>query len=359
MGLPALNIVFVSAAKNTIKRSQRGVVGMIIKEATTSVRTNPVVIYKESDIPTELSADSKEQIALALKGNVNAPSKIVVYVLSSGDADYKKALAYFELKRVNWLCCPTIKTDKQEQAVATWVKEQREKRNKVKAVLPNQEADSEGVVNYATDSATIGEKKYTADKFCSRIAGLIAGTPATEATTFSVLPEVSECTVMERSAIDTAVEAGKFMLYYDGEKVKVARGINSLTTTSPDKAEPWKKIKVVEVMDMINDDLTILVEDHYIGKYTNIYDNKCLLLLAVKSYFDELYRGGLLDDYEVDFDVEAIGDYLVEHKGMKREDVEAMKEAEIKKQYTDEKVFLKATVTIADVMEDITLNVAV
>ncbi len=275
MGLPALNIVFVSAAKNTIKRSQRGVVGMIIKEATASVKTNPVVIYKESDIPTELSADSKEQIALALKGNVNAPSKIVVYVLGSGDADYKKALAYFELKRVNWLCCPTIKTDKQEQAVATWVKEQREKRNKVKAVLPNQEADSEGVVNYATDSATIGtdkqeqavatwvkeqrekrnkvkavlpnqeadsegvvnyatdsatigEKKYTADKFCSRIAGLIAGTPATEATTFSVLPEVSECTVMERSAIDTAVKAGKFALYYDGEKVKVARGVNSL-----------------------------------------------------------------------------------------------------------------------------------
>ncbi len=167
MGLPALNIVFVSAAKNTIKRSQRGVVGMIIKEATTSVKTNPVVIYKESDIPTELSPDSKEQITFALKGNVNAPSKIVVYVLGTGDVDYKKALAYFELKKVNWLCCPTIKTDKQEQAVATWVKEQREKRNKVKAVLPNQEADSEGVVNYATDSATIGEKKYTADKFKS------------------------------------------------------------------------------------------------------------------------------------------------------------------------------------------------
>ncbi len=212
MGLPALNIIFASAANKSVKRSQRGVVGMIIKEATTSVRTNPVVIYKESDIPTELNTDSKEQISLALKGNVNAPSKIVVYVLGSGDADYKKALAYFELKKVNWLCCPTIKTDKQEQnvnapskivvyvlgsgdadykkalayfelkkvnwlccptiktdkqeqAVATWVKEQRGKRNKVKAVLPNQEADSEGVVNYATDSATIGEKKYTADKF--------------------------------------------------------------------------------------------------------------------------------------------------------------------------------------------------
>lgn len=334
-------------------------VGIIIKEATASVKTNPVVIYKESDIPSELSADSKEQITLALKGNVNAPSKLVVYVIGSGDADYKKALSYFELHKVNWLCCPTIKTDKQEQAVATWVKDQRTAKNKVKAVLPEQDADSEGIVNYATASATVGEKKYTADKFCSRIAGLIAGTPATEATTFSVLPEVSECTIMDRSAMDAAIEAGKLVLYYDGEKVKVARGVNSLTTTSPDKADPWKKIKVVEVMDMISDDLKILVEDYYIGKFVNIYDNKCLLLIAIKSYMEELFRGGLLDSYEVDLDVEAIRDYLVEHKGMKREDVEAMKDEEVKKQYTDEKVFMKASVTIADVMEDINLRVEV
>ena len=332
---------------------------MIVKEATASVKSNPVFIYKESDIPSELSADNKEQITLALKGNVNAPSKLVVYVLGSGDADYKKALSYFELHKVNWLCCPTIKTDKQEQAVATWVKDQRTAKNKVKVVLPEQDADSEGVVNYATASATVGEKKYTADKFCSRIAGLIAGTPATEATTFSVLPEVSECTIMERSAMDAAIEAGKFVLYYDGEKVKVARGVNSLTTTSPDKADPWKKIKVVEVMDMISDDLKILVEDYYIGKFVNIYDNKCLLLIAIKSYMEELFRGGLLDSYEVDLDVEAIRDYLVEHKGMKREDVEAMKDEEVKKQYTDEKVFMKASVTIADVMEDINLRVEV
>lgn len=323
------------------------------------MKTNPVVIYKESDIPSELSADSKEQITLALKGNVNAPSKLVVYVIGSGDADYKKALSYFELHKINWLCCPTIKTDKQEQAVATWVKNQRTAKNKVKAVLPEQDADSEGIVNYATASATVGEKKYTADKFCSRIAGLIAGTPATEATTFSVLPEVSECTIMDRSAMDAAIEAGKLVLYYDGEKVKVARGVNSLTTTSPDKADPWKKIKVVEVMDMISDDLKILVEDYYIGKFVNIYDNKCLLLIAIKSYMEELFRGGLLDSYEVDLDVEAIRDYLVEHKGMKREDVEAMKDEEVKKQYTDEKVFMKASVTIADVMEDINLRVEV
>lgn len=33
-----------------------------------------------------------------------------------------------------------------------------------------------------------------------------------------------------------------------------------------------------------------------------------------------------------------------------------MSEAEIKKQYTDEKVFLAASATLVDVMEDINLN---
>ena len=36
-----------------------------------------------------------------------------------------------------------------------------------------------------------------------------------------------------------------------------------------------------------------------------------------------------------------------------------MSEAEIKKQYTDEKVFLAASATLVDVMEDIDLNIAV
>lgn len=357
MGLPALNIIFASAANKAVKRSQRGVVGMIVKDAPASV--NPAVVYKKKDIPDTYNEATKEQIELALKGNVNAPSKIVVFAVGAEAANYDAALKYFELKKVNWLVCPTVKTDTQETAISAWVEEQRAGRNKVKAVLPDNEADNEGVVNYATESATVGEKNYTAEQFCSRIAGLLAGTPATQAATFAVLEDVAKCTEMKREEIDTAIEAGKFVLYYDGEKVKVARGVNSLKTTTEEKADPWKKIKVVEVMDMINDDLTILIEDYYIGKYTNIFDNKCLVLMAVRSYFDELTRGGLLDYYEVDFDVEAIRDYLVTNKGMDRDVVEAMPDTEVKKQYTDEKIFMCASVTIADVMEDITLNIAV
>lgn len=357
MGLPVMNVVFRAAALNTIRRSDRGVVGMIVKD-TAVPDTNPVIVYREKDIPDTLSADNQEQIKLALKGYVNAPSKIVVYVLASTSENYDLALEYFALKKVAWLCCPTVATDEMEDAVVEWVKDQRENRNKVKAVLPETLADCEGVVNFATTSIPVGEDTYTAEDYCSRIAGLLAGTPSKMGATYAVLDEVAAFKT-DKDAIDTAIDAGKFMLFYDGEKVKVARAVNSLSTVNEGKSEAWKKIKVVETMDMIHDDLVLLTEDNYIGKYVNTYDNKCLLLSAIKEYLKEIARAGLIEDYTVDLDVDAIRDYIVKNKGVSRDTAESMKDEEVKKQYTDEKVFLSASATIVDVMEDITLNITV
>ena len=307
-----MNVVFVAAARKSIRRSERGIVGMIIKAAVVP-DGNPITIYKEKDIPETLSAENKEQIKLAMKGNDTTPRKIVVYVL--------------EIKKVTWLCCPTVKTDGQEEEIVTWVRDQREgNRNKIKAVLPDNTADSEGIVNYATSEVTVKGKKYGPEEFCSRIAGV---------------EEASECEKLDRDALDAAVDAGKLVLFYDGEKVKVARGVNSLTTVSKGKADPWKKIRVVETMDMMHDDLVLLAEDNYVGKYPNTYSNKCLLISAIDSYMKELERNGLIQDYAVELDVEKIKEYIIENKGVTRDEAEAMSDEEIKKQYTDEKVFMK------------------
>ena len=276
------------------------------------------------------------------------------------EEDYRKALEYFEIKKVTWLCCPTVKTDGQEEEIVTWVRDQREgNRNKIKAVLPDNTADSEGIVNYATSEVTVKGKKYGPEEFCSRIAGLLAGTSYKISSTYAVVEEASECEKLDRDALDAAVDAGKLVLFYDGEKVKVARGVNSLTTVSKGKADPWKKIRVVETMDMMHDDLVLLAEDNYVGKYPNTYSNKCLLISAIDSYMKELERNGLIQDYAVELDVEKIKEYIIENKGVTRDEAEAMSDEEIKKQYTDEKVFMKASVTIVDVMEDINLEIAV
>lgn len=358
MGLPAMNVIFKAAAVNAIRRSDRGIVGMILREETV-LENNPLIIRKVSEIPKEFSTQNQDQIRLALTGYVNAPSKIVVYVLGADEEGYTEALDYFSLNKATWLCCPSITTDKQEQAVTEWLKEQREARNRVKAVLPDTAGNHEGIVNYATPSASIGDTAYTAEQFCSRIAGLLAGTPVKQGATFAILEDVTDCTRLSRDAAGAEIDAGKFILYHDGEKVKAARGVNSLTTITQGKSAAWKKIKVVETMDMIHDDLILLVEDNYIGKYPNTYNNKCLLLSAVKSYFSELAHSGLIEDFLVDFDTEAIRAYLVEHKGILYDDAESMSDAEVKKQYTDEKIFLAATMNIVDVMEDITISITV
>lgn len=119
----------------------------------------------------------------------------------------------------------------------------------------------------------------------------------------------------------------------------------------------WKKIRVVETMDMINNDIVELAEDNYIGKYQNTYSNKCLLLSAIKTYMDEILVNGLIEDYSIEFDVEKIRKYVIENEKIKKEDAEAMSDEEMQKQYTDEKVYFKATVTISDVMEDIYLDI--
>jgi len=353
-----MNVVFVAAARESIRRSERGTVGMIIKN-TTVPDANPAIIYSEKDIPDELSDDNKEQIKFALKGNDTTPRKLVVYVLKKEAENYDEALSYFEIKKVNWLCFPTVKTDGQEEEIVTWVKTQREGRNKVKAILPDNTADCEGIINYATNSVTINEKEYKPEAFCSRIAGLLAGTSYKISSTYAVLEEITDCEKLDKDALDAAVDAGKFVLFYDGEKVKVARGVNSLVNVKKGKSDPWKKIRVVETMDMMHDDLVILAEDNYIGKYPNTYSNKCLLLSAINAYFKEMERNGLIQDYTITLDVEKIKDYIIENKGISRDDAESMSDEEVKKQYTDDKVFLAASVTIVDVMEDIELEITV
>ena len=195
--------------------------------------------------------------------------------------------------------------------------------------------------------------------YYSDVAGLLAGTSNKSSATYAILDDVTECEKKKKTELDAEIDAGKLVLYYDGEKVKVGRGVNSLQTVSKGKGNPWKKIRVVGSMDMIHDDLVLLAEDNYIGKYPNTYANKCLLISAINSYLAEMERNGIIEGYTIDLNVDAIKEYIIKNKGVTRDEAEAMSEAEIKKQYTDEKVFLAASATLVDVMEDINLNITV
>lgn len=352
MGMPSVNISFTEKAVTSIKRGNRGIVAMILKDKVPN--KNPMMVIENTDIP-ELNKNNKEQIELALMGYENAPQKVIVYVLSIEDTNYEEALTYLETERFDYLVIPTVETDNATETVVTWIKTQRKEGKMCKAVLPNTKADHEGVINVTTEKFIKNDKEYTTEQYCSRIAGLIAGTPMTISCTFAPLPELTDCTRLNKLAMDTAVNEGEFIVFHDGEKVKVGRGVNSLTTSSDAKSNQFKKIKIVECMDMIYDDIKRTAQDSYLGKFSNSYDNKCLLMSAIGTYLEELMLEGIISNYSIEIDVESQRAYL---KSLGA-DVTSMSDNDIKIADTGSKVFLKSKVKILDAIEDIELPISI
>lgn len=232
-------------------------------------------------------------------------------------------------------------------------------KNRIKAVLPAYKGDNEGIINFTNTFIETSTKKYTGAEYTPRIAGLICGTPMTISATYAPLNEVVNCDQYDPDERDEKVNNGEFFVWYDKEKFKMSRAMNSLVTTGQDKLEAYQTIKTVDIMDMMYVDIRKTAEDSYIGKYTNDYDNKCLLMSAIKGYFLELEKGRLLQKGQstIDLDIEAIKNWRISNGKNTEEELADMSDQEIKELDTKKKVFLKASVVILDAMEDISLDV--
>lgn len=365
MGMPSVQISFSEKAITAVQRGNNGIVALLLKDksvqkitesdsgATTDVEV--VEIETATDIPSTISEENQKQIANALIGYSNPPKEVVAVIINNEVATYTEALKKLETIKFNYLAIPTVETDEQTQTVVTWIKEQRENDRLVKAVLPNTAADTEGVVNFATEKVYINNTEYTTEQYCSRIAGLLAGTDMSISATYAPLPELTDCTRLSKKDKDNAVDAGKFIIWHDGEKVKTGRAVNSLVTTNAKKGDSFKKIKIVDTMDLIKDDIKKTAQDSYLGKYPNTYNNKCLLMAAIQTYFDSLIASNILASATVNIDVAANRTYL---KG-RGEDVSSMSDDDLKQANTGSTVFLTAKISILDAIEDIVLPIEI
>jgi hypothetical protein len=355
MGLPNIIINFKTAGITAIKRGQRGIVAIILKDSASNGVT---VLNSINDIPAGLSQANKEHITRAFVGGISVPKKVLIYVIPVADADYTNAYTYLETVKFDYLVCPPDVSGALATATATWVKTQRDSLDKkIKAVLPSTTSDHEGIINFDTNNIKVGAVTFTAAQYCSRIAGILAGTPLTVSATFTVLSEVTDVPRLTKTQADTAIDAGKLVLYHDGEKVKIARAVNSLVTTSTDKGASFKKIKIVDILDLVHSDIKKTSNDSYVGKVANSYDNKCLLITAIKGYYDQLEIDGLLDKGKssIGIDIIAQTSYLTS-AGV---DVSDLSEYDIKSANTADKVFLASSIKPLDAIEDITLNVTI
>lgn len=350
MGLPDIVIEFTKKAITAIAVGAGGVVGIIIKDA----KWNGAHVLKGVDaVSDELTAANKAYVERAFLGT---PNVVHVYVLPADAKDYTEALKYYANKKINYLCGDPEITEAQATTLSTWVKGKR-KAGKIHpvAVVPGVVADSEGVVNVAFvngDTISAGNDTFTPAQFCSRVAGLLAGLPLTQSATYAALPEITAIPeVDDDEPVNEAIDAGKFVPYDTGSGIVIARGVNSLTTITQTVTEGLKKIKIVAIQDRITADIMDTINSSYVGKYSNSYDNKCLLITAIKGYLSQLEQEGYIekDKSTMEINVEKQRAYL-ESTGV---DTSEMEEQDIKEKNTGSHVFLKGSVSILDAIEDV------
>ncbi|EIC95723.1 phage tail sheath-like protein [Lachnoanaerobaculum saburreum F0468] len=362
---PSITITFTEQGASAVTRGERGIVALVLK----GTRQQTFKVMSISDIPTGvLSAENEQFVKDALIGYSHAPKYIIVYVMPTAEdmtKAYKDMMQYFENEKFTYMAIPTAKTDNKVQDVVTWAKKQRDEHNLVKVVLPEITADSEGIINWCSTLYRTKEQAITPEQGCARIAGLLAGTGLTVSGTYAPLQDFVDVSRLTKIEQDEAVGAGKLIALWDGEKVKLNRAVTSLTTISADKGDSFKKIKLVETMDMMEDDIRKTIEDSYIGKFSNSYDNKCLLITAINAYFMGLVNDGLLDIGQCQIDIEgqkqwlkAQGKKVILEDGSEK-DIDDCSDMEIKRANTGSHVFLKAVVSLVDAIEDVSLKIKV
>ena len=345
MGLPNIIIEFKSKASTAIKRGERGIVAvMVIEEVETPKVTKIEDITK---IPEGLTEANKAYVERTFLGG----QKPVKYIQLIQADSVEAGLPMLETFKCNYFAAPPAVTAEEVTSIITYIKTLREnKKIKLKAVLPHAEGDHEGIINFTTEDIKVGEKTFTAAEYCSRMAGLLAGTPLSVSCTYYVLSEVDDVPKFSRSDLDERIDKGEFLIFHDGEKVKVGREVNSLQTIGQEKGDIYKSIKAVDIMDMIFDDIHTTIEDNYIGKYANNYDNKCLVIVAIQTYLEKLRDEALLDsNITVGINIAKQTAWLKEN-GV---DTADMSEQEIKEANTKSWLFIEGRYKILYAIEDV------
>ena len=330
-GLPQVLIDFKTKGVTAIKRSARGVVVLILKCETTDV-SNKYRISDISEIPNNVFDEATtDLIKKCLDGT---PLRVLVYTLpkeSVVGAQNTQATLLKQLKhiRYNYIAAPTG-TEQEQQDLASYVKAERNNARKtVKAVVANVAADHKGIINFCADEIKVVKgkdtsgnptyKTYTTVEYTARIAGILAGLPLDRSATYFKLTEVVSVKVFED--LTDRIDRGELHLFdeEDGEGVKIARACNSLQTFTTDEGQEFRKIKIMEGVDMVTDDVQDTFKKYYVGKYINDYNHKMLFISAIMVYFGQL-EGNVLDNRAgntVDIDEKFQKDYAI----IKGEDV--------------------------------------
>lgn len=387
IGMPKIKITFQSLGLSAIQRSERGILLLLLKYDGSGKRSFDFKNMAEAmDEDNGLPNDLRKYVEMAYSGK--PPYRVKVETYGSGntptsegsltgggddvgpgvekpnaDRSLKDVLDEMIKLRFQYFVAPNA-TDEEVKQIVSRVQSSAEEKDKTCTFVGYNltEPDNEHIINRCVDYVKIGEKTYNGQEFTTRVAADIAALPLTRSFTYYEYPEIDEADIKYSREEDKAVNEGRLFLTYDGEKYKIARAVNSLTTMSDGKGEDFCKIRVMEGMNLIKDDITKTFEDDYAGKILNTYENKRQFIALINNVYFRGLEGTVLDGQAegatvtnmVDIDMEANEAYA--RTRLRPDEFEILRPADIKAYNTGSKVFLSGTVRLLDAMEDLYIN---
>lgn len=353
IGLPTIDINFKKLAATAIARSSDGIAALIVKDDTDpthSVKEYKSVLAIDS---TKFTAANVQYIKDVLTGG---PSKVIVVPVPTESLEpIQDAITSLGYRKYNWIGLAEG-TAEEHADLAAYVKEQEAAKRSIKGLVYNVTADSQHVVNFTNPDVTYTDgTKVTGEKYIARLLGVLAGLPLTRSSTYYQMTDL--LSVTEPANVETAINNGQFVLFNDDEVVRIARGVNSLTTLTATVPEDFKKIVIVETMDLIREDITNTFKNDFIGKFKNKYDNQLLFITAINAYLAALAEEDLLDnafDNRADVDVEAQRAAWIAAGKAEAADWD---DQTVRNNSFGSKVFLAGNIKITDAMEDLQFDI--
>lgn len=347
---PKINIKFIEFASNPVNRSQRGSVCLLIKDTVLGDNTTIKVFKKLTEVEG-LSSDNLEYVKDVFVGG--AAKVTVINITDTHTIDKAiKLLAQGQYNYVGILSANTADHNK----LAKYIQVADKELKTVKAVLYKQNnLDNMHCINLINERVTFNDERGEQEgyKAIPYILGVLAGMPLSRGATNYNMKAFSKVSNVED--VNLEVKNGNLVLNYDGDKVKIVSGRNTLTTIDKDHSQAMQSIVIVEAIDLMRDDITENFK-LYIGGYKNTYSVQTMIIASINAYLKELAQLEVLDseyNNRITQDVSQMRLYW-ESKG---QDVSTLTDGEIRKRTCGTNAYFVADVKILEVIENFNLQV--
>lgn len=360
MGMPDIAIAFKRMAEKVKKRSTMDVVCIITKDTTVS----GLHTYTRKDlIDNDKYSDAIFSSILKQGFEKYGVYKILVYSIKEEET-LDDALAALKKMKFNWLTF-NFKLSEEEQTKIKEFNVLRQKLHKpIEIVVADYAADDKYFINFIATGLKVNNVAMEDYQFAIKVTFILAILPQTKSATFYVLDDVTAVDDIEDE--NKAVNEGKLFITFDGDKYKLSRAVNSMTTLKDNDKKDMKKIKIVTGSILIHNDIYTAFRDEYVGQCDNEYDDRLKFVAYAGSYLKGI-EGSVLKkgaNNSIELDSAAMRKYMesdTDDEGETKDAIDTtdMTEDEILADvngYCGSKVFTIGYVRFADAMEDLSLN---